>query len=34
MEAQGIITVPNMVEKGTMKECPELEKVKELAENL
>ena len=33
-EDQGIITVPNMVEKGTMKECPELSKVKELAQNL
>ena len=33
-EDQGIITAPNMVEKGKMKECPELEKVKELAEKL
>ena len=33
-EDKGIITAPNMVEKGTMKECPELEKVKELAKNL
>ena len=34
LEDQGIITVPNMVEKGTMKECPQLAKVKELAESL
>ena len=33
-EDMGIVTVPNMLEKGSMKVCPQLEEVKELAARL
>lgn len=33
-EDKGIITVPNMLEKGSMKVCPELKEVVALAESL
>lgn len=33
-EDMGIITVPNMLEKGSMKACPQLEDIKKLAASL
>lgn len=33
-EDMGIVTVPNMLEKGSMKVCPQLEEVKKLAARL
>ena len=33
-EDMGIVTVPNMLEKGSMKVCPQLEEVKKLAASL
>lgn len=33
-EDKGIITVPNMLDKGSMKACPKLEDIRKLAASL